>query len=95
MNEDYELQKYYKSKLVVGIETFPFKPILEPLLGNIMLDMGGTISVKTTQEERSVFKANDQTKVAPIICYESVYGAYVTGYIKNGADFLAIITNDA
>lgn len=24
-----------------------------------------------------------------------MYGAYVTGYIKNGADFLAIITNDA
>ena len=95
MNDDYQLQKYYKSKLVVGIETFPFKPILEPILGNIMLDMGGTISVKTTQKERSVFTGNDGTKVAPIICYESVYGEYVTGYIKNGAEFLAIITNDA
>lgn len=95
ITEDYHLQKYYKSKLVVGIETFPFKPILEPILGNIMLDMGGTISVKTTQKERSTFHANDGTKVAPIICYESVYGEYVTGYIKNGADFLAIITNDA
>lgn len=95
INEDYQLQKYYKSKLVAGIETFPLKPILEPLLGNIMLDMGGTISVKTTQKERSTFHANDGTKVAPIICYESVYGEYVTGYIKNGADFLAIITNDA
>lgn len=95
VNGDYELQKYYKSKLVAGIETLPLKPILEPVLGNIMLDLGGTISVKTTQENRSVFTANDQTKVAPIICYESVYGEYVTGYIKNGADFLAIITNDA
>lgn len=95
VGEDYELQKYYKSKLVAGIETFPFKPILEPILGDIMLDLGGTISVKTTQEDRSVFIANDGTKVAPIICYESVYGEYVTGYIKNGADFLAIITNDA
>src|SRR5690606_32707912 len=55
----------------------------------------GTISVKTTQLERSVFNGNDGTKVAPIICYESVYGEYVTGYVKNGADFLAIITNDA
>src|SRR5690606_32784337 len=27
--------------------------------------------------------------------YESVYGDYVTGYVKNGANFLAIITNDA
>src|SRR5690606_3743932 len=59
------------------------------------LELGGTISVKTTQENRSVFIANDNTKIAPIICYESVYGEYVTGYVKNGADFLAIITNDA
>lgn len=95
IKEDYQLQKYYKSKLVAGIETLPLKPVLEPLLGNIMLDLGGTISVKTTQKERSVFTANDNTKVAPIICYESVYGEYVTGYVTNGADFLAIITNDA
>lgn len=95
INQDYQLQKYYKSKLVAGIETFPLKPVLEPVLGNILLDLGGTISVKTTQKERSVFTSNDGTKVAPIICYESVYGEYVTGYVKNGADFLAIITNDA
>jgi len=90
-----DFQKYYKSKLVVGIENLPYKSILEPLLGNVMLDLGGTISTKTIQKERSVFVSNDGTKVAPIICYESVYGEYVTGYIKNHADFLAIITNDA
>lgn len=90
-----EIQKYYKSKLVVGIENLPYKPILEPLLGNIMLDLGGTISTKTTQENRTVFCSKDGTKVAPIICYESVYGNYVNGYVTNGAQFLAIITNDA
>ena len=90
-----EVQKYYKSKLVVGIENLPYKSILEPILGNVMLDLGGTISTKTIQKERSVFISNDGTKVAPIICYESVYGEYVTGYVKNDADFLAIITNDA
>ena len=95
VNNDYNIQKYYKSKLVPGIETFPIKPILEPLIGDIMLNLGGTISMKTIQEQRSVFVANDQTLIAPIICYESVYGEYVTGYVKNGAEFLAIITNDA
>ncbi len=88
-------QKYYKSKLVVGIENLPYKPVLEPILGNFMLDLGGTISTKTIQTERTPFTADDGTKVAPIICYESVYGEYVTGFVKNGADFLAIITNDA
>jgi apolipoprotein N-acyltransferase len=90
-----EIQKYYKSKLVVGIENLPYKPILEPLLGNIMLDLGGTISTKTTQADRAVFNSTDGSKVAPIICYESVYGNYVNGYVANGAQFLAIITNDA
>lgn len=90
-----ELQKYYKSKLVVGIENLPYKSFLEPLLGNFMLDLGGTISTKTVQPERTPFVSDDGTKVAPIICYESVYGEYVTGFVKNGAQFLAIITNDA
>ena len=60
-----------------------------------MLDLGGTISTKTTQDDRAVFIANDGAKVGPIICYESVYGEYVTQYVQNGAQFLAIITNDA
>ncbi|MFY8214177.1 MAG: apolipoprotein N-acyltransferase [Flavobacterium sp.] len=90
-----EIQKYYKSKLVVGIENLPYKPILEPLLGNIMLDLGGTISTKTTQSDRAVFSSSDGSKVGPIICYESVYGNFVNGYVQNGAQFLAIITNDA
>ena len=95
MNQKPGFQKYYKSKLVVGIENLPYKSILEPLLGNIMLDLGGTISTKTTQKERSVFEGNDGVKVAPIICYESVYGQYVTGFVHHNANFLAIITNDA
>jgi len=95
VNKENQLQKYYKSKLVVGIENFPFKPILEPILGNVMIDLGGTISTKTIQKERSVFVGNDKTKVAPIICYESVYGEFVSEYVNKGAEFLAIITNDA
>jgi len=50
INEQPDFQKYYKSKLVVGIENLPYKSILEPLLGNVMLDLGGTISTKTTQK---------------------------------------------
>src|SRR5690554_6017181 len=60
-----------------------------------MLDLGGTVAMKTTQEERSVFWSEDsQVAAAPIICYESVYGEFVTGYVRQGAHFLAIITND-
>ncbi|WP_255504501.1 apolipoprotein N-acyltransferase [Mesonia sp. HuA40] len=86
---------YHKSKLVVGVENFPYQDWLKPILGNIMIDLGGTVAMKTTQPERSVFQLSDQTKVAPIICYESVYGEYVGGYVNNQAQILAIITNDA
>ena len=88
-------QIYHKSKLVVGVENFPYQSFLKPLLGDVMLDLGGTVAMKTKQENRSIFEGTDSTAVAPIICYESVYGEFVTGYVQNGAQFLAVITNDA
>ncbi|MDX1603392.1 MAG: apolipoprotein N-acyltransferase, partial [Salinimicrobium sediminis] len=86
---------YHKSKLVVGVENFPYQSILKPLLGNVMIDLGGTVAMKTTQKERGIFNIPGSEEVGPIICYESVYGDFVTGYVNNGANFLAIITNDA
>lgn len=96
LNRTDSIQYYIKSKLVVGVEFFPMKNILEPLLGNVMLDLGGTVATRAMQDERAVFTSeNRRYKAAPIVCYESVYGEYVTGYVKKGANFLAIITNDA
>ncbi|WP_188458021.1 apolipoprotein N-acyltransferase [Psychroflexus planctonicus] len=86
---------YYKSKLVVGVENFPYQSVLRPILGDVMLDLGGTVAMKTTQVERSAYSLNNGVKVAPIICYESVYGEYVSQYVQNGAEILAIMTNDA
>ena len=60
-----------------------------------MIDLGGTVSTKTTQEERHVFEVNQKLIIAPIICYESVFGEFVTGYVNNGATVLGIITSDA
>ncbi|WP_026935524.1 apolipoprotein N-acyltransferase [Christiangramia echinicola] len=88
-------QLYHKSKLVVGVENFPYQNILKPILGDVMIDLGGTVAMKTTQEDREVLWVKDELGTAPIICYESVYGEYVTGYVENGAGFLSIITNDA
>ena len=33
-------------------------------------------------------------KVAPLICYESVFGGYVTEFVRNGANMIFVITND-
>ena len=94
-NNQQDTEFYHKSKLVVGVENFPYQSILKPLLGDIMIDLGGTVAMKTTQDHRTAFKMNNKKSVAPIICYESVYGEYVTEYVQNGANALAIITNDA
>ena len=95
MNAKDSTQLYHKSKLVVGVENFPYQSFLKPILGDVMIDLGGTVAMKTTQENREAFSLSNNSKTAPIICYESVYGEYVTGYVNNGANFLSIITNDA
>lgn len=96
LNQKDSIQYYHKSKLVVGVEHFPYMKTLKPLLGDIMLNFGGTVRTHLTQEERSVFRNSfNQAVIAPIICYESVYGEFTTGYVKNGANVLFIMTNDS
>tara|TARA_B100000497_G_scaffold15552_1_gene17986 strand:- start:72 stop:1628 length:1557 start_codon:yes stop_codon:yes gene_type:complete len=87
-------QIYHKSKLVVGVENLPYKAILEPILGNLLIDFGGTVMSRATQQNRAVFKTKSNVLVAPVICYESMYGEFMTEYVRNGAQLIAIITND-
>jgi apolipoprotein N-acyltransferase len=85
---------YFKSKLVVGVEKMPYVKYLKFLEG-LTLKLGGTFRGWGTQDYRGVFfSPDDSTGVSPIICYESVYGEFVTGYVKNGANLLFVITND-
>ena len=84
------IEFYNKSKLVIGAETIPFATILNP----IMLNLGGTSGQLGTQQEREVFTNSERSAAGSIICYESIYGEFVTEYVKKGATFLLIITND-
>ena len=87
---------YHKSKLVVGVETLPYAKYLMPIIGKFMIDLGGTVSNRVTQKKRSVFKhPQKQIISAPVICYESIYGEFNTEYVRLGADFLSVISNDA
>ena len=87
---------YHKAMLVPGVEIFPYINFFKPILGDVMLDLGGTTRSLGVSEERKVF-ANPYNKsvIAPIICYESIYGEFVTGYVKKGANLLTIVTNDS
>jgi apolipoprotein N-acyltransferase len=85
---------YHKSKLVPGIE-MQFSEGPGRLLTLILPYLGGTKWGYGTQKERIVFSHSSlPVKIAPVICYESVFGKFVTGYIKKGAQAIFIITND-
>lgn len=89
-------QIYHKGKLVPGVEIFPYMNVLKPLLGDAMLNLGGTVASLGTDKERMAFSnPYNKGKLAPIICYESIYGEFVTDYVKKGANFLGIMTNDS
>lgn len=91
-----KVEVYHKGKLVPGVEIFPYMSVLKPLLGDAMLNLGGSVvSLGTDKERVSFSNPYNKGKMAPIICYESIYGEFVTEYVKKGANFLAIMTNDS
>lgn len=88
------IEVYHKSKLVPGIE-MQFSTGPGRFIASILPKLGGTKWGYGIQKERTVFESNNASgKVAPIICYESVFGEYVSEYVENGANALFIITND-
>lgn len=83
---------YQKSKLVPGPEVFPYRHLFF-FLDPVIKKLGGSPSGLATQEARTPFQS-DAGKVAPVICYESVFGEYHTGYYEEGAQATFIMTND-
>lgn len=84
---------YHKSKLVPLVESMPYAAIIEKILGKLIIELGGTSGSLGFQKEAEVF-FSDSLGFAPIICYESIFGEYVTEYVRKGAHILCIITND-
>jgi len=87
------VQFYHKSKLVPGVEKMPF-PILLSVLAPVFEGFGGTIGGWGSQENPEVFYAYSGIGTTPVICYESLWGAWVGEAVKSGAQFITIITND-
>jgi apolipoprotein N-acyltransferase len=71
----------------------PFPWLLKPL-GDFAIDLGGTVGQLGVDKEQIPFTINDTLKIAPVICYESVYGDFVNRFVKNGANMIFVITND-
>ncbi|MDF1672536.1 MAG: apolipoprotein N-acyltransferase [Vicingaceae bacterium] len=83
------IEIYHKSQLVLGVERLPFAAILAPL-ESFAINLGGTFGSLGTAPEA----ANIDNIIAPVICYESIYGDYFGDFINKGAELVFIITND-
>jgi apolipoprotein N-acyltransferase len=84
---------YHKSKLVPGVEKMPFPKALA-FLAPVFKGLGGSVSGWGWQDEPTVFYAQSGIGVAPVVCYESLWGSWIGKSVKEGAQFIAIITND-
>ncbi len=83
---------YHKSRLVAGVEKLPYPKVMG-FLTSFSIDLGGMSGTLGTQPDRAVFR-HAGIAAAPVICYESVFGGYLTQYVRNGANLITIITND-
>ncbi len=82
---------YHKSMLVPGVETLPW---FLKFIDKWFEKFGGTTAGYAKQKERTVLTARGGFKIAPSICYESIYGEFMSKYVRNGANLICIITND-
>jgi apolipoprotein N-acyltransferase len=82
----------HKSKLVLGVEKVPFSNIF-PFLEKLSINNGGASGTLGIEDYAQVFTSKNK-KIAPVVCYESIYGNYVAEQSRKGAELIFVITND-
>lgn len=92
-NQD-ALATYHKSKLVPGGEIIPYLYSIK--LPKILLPAGlkATLRSLGKQDHPQAFFNAQGIGIAPVICYESVYGDYVAKFIHQGAHLIFAMTVD-
>ena len=98
LRHNYAPAVYHKNKLLPAVEYMPFTSFL-PIswiigIQNLIMQIGGIDPSCGQGEGVKVFHCTNTLKLAPVICYDSIYGDFVGGFTRKGATLLAIITND-
>lgn len=88
-----EVQFYHKSKLVPGAEAMPFGSALS-FMKPIFAHLGGVTGGYGRQKDPGVFYSQSGIGVTPAVCYETIWGEWIARSVKQGSQFIAIITND-
>ena len=88
---------YRKIVLVPFAERIPyaetFRFLIEPLKWNVGIGMWGI--GKDTLVFSLPLRDGSSTTFSSMVCYESVYPNFVREFVRRGAEFLVIITNDS
>jgi apolipoprotein N-acyltransferase len=95
-NKD-KLAMYRKSKLVPGVEKMPY-PKIFGFLEKLAIDLGGisgSLGIDTDQRAFAATTHQGIVKIGAPICYESIFGELFSQFVKNGAQLMCVITNDA
>ncbi len=89
-------QVYRKRKLVPFAERVPYMEYF-PWLDNLTFSLAG-ISSWGKGEDWTIMEfstsSGHQVKTANSICYESIFPGLVAEFVRRGAEFLTVITND-
>ncbi len=87
------LATYHKSKLVPGVELVPYIYSLD-IPAILIPGSGGRLRSLGRQDHPSIFFNRTGVGIAPMICYESVYGDYVAEFVRMGASLIFSMTID-
>lgn len=90
LKADGSTEIFHKSKLVVGVEMTPYPKVILPLARLLGASIGRCVG----QPEVSLLHSFG-VPFGCAVCYESIFGEYCTEYVRKGAKFLTVITNDA
>lgn len=89
---------YHKEKRLPGAEYIPyfhsFPEVVLKWIKRKMAKIGDIDPCLGKGNGSKIFEINHQIKVAPINCYESIYGAFAGSASQKGANLFAVLTND-
>lgn len=87
------VQFSHKNILVAGVEKDPFREYFS-FIPDYMLELGGTNGSLTSGKEPKNFNLSGGQKIGPVICFESVFGEHTRQLVRNGANYIVVLTND-
>lgn len=88
-----QIPTHHKSRLTPFAERLPFADQLTFAMS--WIEWGVGISAWGKGQTCTPLKVNDTVKVGPIICIESIYPEVASEFVRQGANVLCVITNDA